>query len=664
MSFYSELRRRNVFRVAIAYFAGAWLVLQVGDVVLPTVGAPGWAMLALIIAMSFGFPLAVLLAWVYDLTPEGIKATEAGDSPAPVRFIGRKLDFAIIGVLLLALGFLLADDWMTTDELRQKSIAVLPFENLSPDPEDSYFAAGVHEELVNALTRIDALRVIASGSVSNYADKRPPLAEIAASLDVGAVVRGSVRYAGERVRVIVQLIDTATESQLWSEAYEREFTIGNIFAIQQDISTAIADALEITLSPQVAERLGTVLTDNEEAWNFYQIALSYERAPGNHDLRILQYRRAVEADPDFAVAWAKLADAYSDEARYADTPEELARLRGAARNSAQRAVSLDADLAESHVAMGIIHNLDGDRDAALREYAIAEKLAPSNSWVLGQYAATLRNSGDYEAAIEKYAQAQKVEPLDSGGWTQQGELYAQLRQYALAEAAFEHALLLSPDDTGANPRMILLQEAEGDLEGMRAAVAHEALYRLRLERQWRVEFYKRDLTGALQILEQMKAVDVDGTNRGYGMTYKFLSAEPAKAIPYLEQERDNGRQDLSELVDDPAHPEYGGYLEVQLQLAETLGYLEQQDAAIELVDAVAGDPLIRVPSGRPEQGLHLRLIWALIAAQAYDRAIDELDSYLSSRAWWSLEGLELDPRFDVVTKQARYAELVAKYGRM
>lgn len=247
MSLLSELKRRNVVRVAVAYLAAAWLLLEVASVVLPSFLAPVWIMQALIVATSLGFPLAALLAWHYEWTPDGIRTTSDIPATAAVRFTGRRLDFVIIGLLILAVAFL----WIDRDDdsaVAANSIAVLPFANLSPDPENAYYAAGLHDEILNQLAKLSALSLVSRTTMLRYADTTLTIPEIARELEVANVIEGSVRFAGDRIRITMQLIDTATDEHIWSETYDREFN--DIFEIESSIAKSVANALAAEFSEE------------------------------------------------------------------------------------------------------------------------------------------------------------------------------------------------------------------------------------------------------------------------------------------------------------------------------------------------------------------------------------------------------------------------------
>ena len=284
MSFITELKRRNVFKVGFAYAVVSWLVMQVSSTAAPALSLPEWTTSMITFLLVLGFPITLILAWAFELTPDGIRSTQAASIEEDVtRLTSRRLDFAIIALLGAAVVFLVMDNYILEDdaatvvdaapepvaeeaapepqpapepavpeqpEVLPNSVAVLPFENLSLDPENAFFAAGIHEETLNQLTKLHNLSVISRTSVLRYEDSELSIPEIATELNVGAVMEGSVRYADDKVRITAQLIDAATDEHLWSEVYERDFA--DIFAIQSDIAMNIANALEAEFSLEEA----------------------------------------------------------------------------------------------------------------------------------------------------------------------------------------------------------------------------------------------------------------------------------------------------------------------------------------------------------------------------------------------------------------------------
>ncbi len=282
MSLIAELKRRNVFRVGVAYAIVAWLLIEVASVLLPTFNAPDWVMQAFSSLVILGFPLALIFAWAFELTPEGIKReTAVAPDESITHVTGRKLDFAIIGLLAVAVVYFAVDKFVleqaeVTAEpvpaaeavVREKSIAVLLFDNLSRDATNEAFTDGIHDDILTQISKISALKVIARTSMERL-DPNLSIPEIGTKLGVATVLEGGVQRAGDRVRINVQLIDCKTEAHLWAETYDRELTAANIFSIQSEIAKTVADALRATLSPQEQELLDTVPTENMAALEAY-----------------------------------------------------------------------------------------------------------------------------------------------------------------------------------------------------------------------------------------------------------------------------------------------------------------------------------------------------------------------------------------------------------
>ena len=276
MSLFSELKRRNVFRVGIAYLIGGWLVIQVADIVLENIGAPAWVMQVILLLLVLGFVGAVFFSWAFEVTPEGLKLeSEVDRSQSITGMTGRKLDRSITVMLVVALGYFIwesrvaergAEPPTVTEEVvaaeapeavetvaTDKSIAVLPFDNRSSRGEDEYFTEGIHDDLLTNISKIGSMRVISRTSVMEYKDTTKNLRDIAQELGVANILEGGVQRSGNQVRINVQLIDAATDDHLWAEIYDRELTAENLFTIQSEISIAIAEALHATLSPEDQE---------------------------------------------------------------------------------------------------------------------------------------------------------------------------------------------------------------------------------------------------------------------------------------------------------------------------------------------------------------------------------------------------------------------------
>ena len=341
MSLIAELRRRNVFRVGVAYAIVAWLLIQVADVAFPALRLPDWTVTLVTALLIMGFPVALLFAWAFELTPEGIKpAKEVAPAESITHLTGRKLDFAIIGLLATALIFVVVDSYVleakpeqaevaaeqapAAEQVeREKSIAVLLFDNLSGDAATEPFTKGIHDDILTQISKIRALKVIARTSMERL-DPTLSIPEIGTKLGVGTVLEGGVQRAGDRVRINVQLIDCKTEAHLWAETYDRELTAANIFAFQSEIAKTVADTLRAALSPEEQDRLASIPTENLAAYEAYLLGRQrLARTTAAAFVEAVDYfQQAIELDPEFALAYVGLADSYVEQVFFAGLARE------------------------------------------------------------------------------------------------------------------------------------------------------------------------------------------------------------------------------------------------------------------------------------------------------------------------------------------------------
>ena len=406
MSFWAELRRRNVFKVAVAYAIIAWLLIQVADTLLPVFGAPAWVLPVVVLLLAMGFVVAVFFSWAYELTPQGLVRTEQVPlSESVTKSTGRKIDFAIIGLLLLALGFMAFDRYVleeprnavtdisvsgpaaarplaaADDESRNRlpnSVAVLPFANLSPNPNDAYFADGLHEEILNQLVKLSNLNVISRTTMMRYADqdKTPP--EIADELNVETVMEGSVRYAGQRIRVTVQLIDPETDLHLISETYNADISdLDEVFNIQSDIAMKVANALQAEFSPAEQARIEQKPTESPEAWAEFLAAKAYQARFTRDDfLRAFErIDRALTLDPNFGLAWSTKARIHANAVPF--FPESASEQAAIADEANRRALELGSRIPEVHAEAAMVLTVRGEWGRAEAELMRAVELGMS-----------------------------------------------------------------------------------------------------------------------------------------------------------------------------------------------------------------------------------------------------------------------------------------------
>ena len=417
--FIQELKRRNVFRVAAIYVIVSWLLMQIGDVMFPALLLPEWTTTMLVAFLLLGFPIAVILAWAYEVTPEGVKRTkdiEPGESITHTT--GRKIDFIIIAVLAVAVVFLIAKVWFEDDtappgiaSIPDKSIAVLPFANISAAEENAeFFAAGVHDELLTLLSRIGGIKVISRTSVENL-DDGLGIPEIGALLGVATVLEGQVQRAGNRLRIHVQLIDAVKEDHLWATTYDRELTAENVFEVQSDIAKTIADALHVQLSDSDEALLEAVPTENTQALNRYLLGRQLSFRNTFESLRQAEryFQEATELDPQYAQAWAAIA--YNRNQMLLTGSIDAQEYIAVAEPAISRALELDDRLPEAQTQLAVLHWRSGDFAVAQASFKSALERFPEDSTSLLAYGRYLRMTGRPFEAIPVLERALQNDPL-------------------------------------------------------------------------------------------------------------------------------------------------------------------------------------------------------------------------------------------------------------
>src|SRR5437870_10855807 len=314
-NFFAELKRRNVYKVAIAYGVVAWLLIQIATQVFPFFEIPYWVVRLVVLVIIIGFPIALIVAWAFELTPQGLKRTEVADA-MPTRPSARRAWIYVViigGALALGLFFLGRYTGLRRSEgtaSAEKSIAVLPFDNLSRDPDNAYFAEGIQDEILTRLAKIADLKVISRTSTQQYQSKPGNLSEIAKQLGVAHIVQGSVQKAADQVRVNVQLIQVASDSHLWADTYDRKLV--DVFTVESEVAKAIAEALQAKLTGGEQLALAVKPTNNSEAYDAYLRGLALEvraSSPNDSEKVVGFYERSVQLDPAFALAWARLSRA-------------------------------------------------------------------------------------------------------------------------------------------------------------------------------------------------------------------------------------------------------------------------------------------------------------------------------------------------------------------
>src|SRR5437773_11726111 len=388
----TELKRRKVYRVAVAYAIVAWLLIQAASILFPTFEAPPWVMKVFVTAVILGFPVALILAWAFELTPEGLRRSEeVAPRESKTRKVGSKWTAVVVIAAVLAAALLAFQVARTRRSLAieqpkqtaptatlDKSVAVLPFENLSSDKENAFFAQGIQDEIITTLSKISGLRVISRTSTTRYNSAPQNLSEIARQLRVSNVLEGSVQKAGDRVHINVQLIQADNDAHLWAQSYDRQLT--DIFGVEGEVAKSIADSLRATLSPQEKARVETKATSNADAYVLYLRGRDYQTRPDNllQDFKSAAqlYEQAIALDRNFALAHARLSATISQIYHWFEPTEAV---KQKARTEAEQSLRLQPDLGEGHLALGLYYYYEeANYEKALSEFDLAARALPND----------------------------------------------------------------------------------------------------------------------------------------------------------------------------------------------------------------------------------------------------------------------------------------------
>jgi TolB-like protein/Tfp pilus assembly protein PilF len=669
-SFFGELKRRNVYRVAFAYAVVGWLFIQIATQVFPFLEIPKWTVRLVIALVVIGFPIALVFAWVFEIPPEGLKRAEDVDLGKPIpRSTARKLDFLILAALLLVISVLVYQQLhvaapSNTSNIAEKSIAVLPFENRSEDKANAYFADGIQDEILTRLSKIADLKVISRTSTLHYKTAPENVPQIGRELGVAHILEGSVQKSGDTVRVNVQLIKAANDSHLWADNFDRKLT--DIFSVESEIAKSIADQLRAKITGKEEQAIASKPTNNLEAYDSYLRGLAYSLRSANTPANALaaqkHLRDAVRLDPKFALSWALLS--YVDAVGYiTQTLQPTVTLREEARLAAESAFRLEPDLGEAMWAKGYYHySCLKDYDTAVRYFDEARRLLPNNSKIPESLAYVARRRGQWDRSEAYFNEAERVDPRDVPLLSQHALSYISLRRFPGALRKLDRILDIIPSDVDTLVFKAAIAQCEGDLTR-----AHALLAPLQPN---------PDDTSALEVQVYQSILERRPSPLIPRLTEAF--AKPDPALGYLNGELGFWLGWAQEIGGDhaaaleswrEARRQLEPFLKEQPQNVALIGDLAltnmglgDKAAALALSEqAVAANPIEKDAIDGP---VPIEIL-ARVAAQAEqtDRAIDALQKLLSIPYSGPLAAtltpavLRLDPMFDPIRTDPRFQKL-------
>ena len=659
--FFDELQRRRVYRVAAAYVIAAGFIIQIGSAILPAWELPNWTFRLVVVLLLIGFPIALMLAWAFDVTPEGIQATPKTDAETHLR--RNMIILVAIGVIVSATtGFFLLP--RVSGRNVDKSIAVLPFENLSNEKENAYFADGMQDDILTNLSKIGDLKVISRTSVMSYRGEGTRNArEIGKALGVGTLLEGSVRRIGNRVRVNVQLINASNDEHIWAEDYDRDLT--DVFAIQTDLAQKIVYTLQAKLSPNEKARLDHRPTQDPDAYLLFVQAHDYaNRADMFRDTSLKAeplFEQAIKVDPNFAAAFAGLSMV---ESWLYHSFDPVPARREKARLNANQALRLQPDLPEGHLALGFSYYY-GDRDyqRALAEFEIAKRGLPNEAQAYLAIGAIQRRQGKWTESTENLEKAAALDPKNTNVLMNLSFSYMAQRDFENNDKILDRVIAASPQSFQARVlKGFVAAQWKGDLsvaEKVFSSIPPETDPDglMTLARFWILRL-ERKFPEALQVVQQFRGEALSNTTTApcpkaflEGEIY-LLQGEEAKARTALEHARVVSDQLLRAAPADPArHAQHGLILSALGQKEEAIA---EGKRAVELLpesqDALDG----------PHGTVALAQIYAWTGE--FDEAFRLFDHLLVIPNGLTVPMLKLDPGWDPLRKDPRFQALIDKYS--
>jgi len=662
--FFEEVKRRKVYRVAAAYIIAAGGIIQLASAAFPAWELPSWALRLVIMLLLIGFPIALILAWAFDVTPQGIRATPSVAAPRTHRRRNVIMLVATGVIISAAAGFFLLP--RVSARKIDKSIAVLPFENLSDDKENAYFADGIQDDVLTNLSKVGDLKVISRTSVMPYRGKASNVREIGKALGVATILEGSVRRIGNRVRVNVQLINAENDQHIWAEDYDRDLT--DVFAIQTDLAKKIVGELQAKLSPAEQAQMERKPTENGEAYLAFVQAHNLF-VTGVEDIGKLKqseqlYARAIELDPKFALALAWYSQLESWIVHTFDPTRER---REKARALADQALQLQPDLPEAHLALGFSQYYgDNNFEAALKEFEIAQRGLPNDAEGYLALGAIQRRLGKWSESTASLEKAASLNPKDSWVLQNLSHNYEMLRDFDAANKTIDRGLQINPTGVGLWEIKSKLAIAEkGDLSVAEQAFQSVKSMPMSNEDKLRIagaradvflleRKYKEGLREAESLPDDvLTSIPAALCGKYYliGFARKALQDETGARVAFLKA-KDLVEAQLKQSPD---------AADMHIQLAKILAYLGQKNAALaEAQRAAELRPESKDAFGGPEITAGVAEVYCIVGENG--RAIEVLDGLLSRPSGVTVPLLKLSPAWDPLRNDPQFQALIDKHG--
>ncbi len=558
-NFFAELKRRNVYKVAVAYIVAGWALSQGIAQVFPVFDIPNWIIRFIVVLIVIGFPIALVLAWAFELTPEGLKRTEDVDAAATKNIKSHAWVYVVIIGALFSIGLFMLGRYgfraknSSLVEPSAKSIAVLPFGNLSRDPDNEYFAAGIQDEIITRLAQISDLKVISCSSTQRYKGSAENLRQIASELGVTNILEGSVQKASDQVHVNVQLLNALTDSHLWADTFDRK--LNDVFAVESEVAKTIADTLRAKLTGREAATLNARPTENSTAHELYLKGRFFWNKRNNTDLQkaLSYFQEAAKEDPNYALAWSGIADVYVLLPLFGGANPADAYPK--AKEAANKAVALDSNLAEPHADLALLADIfDFDPSLSMREFEKAIALNPNYATAHHWFGNSVLGAiGDFDRSIAEMRRAVELDPLSIAINVDLGVSYYYAGRYQDGIVQIRKALDLDPNSYYAHSNLGEALELSGDLSG--AIAEYEKSVALDsdpspLALLGHAQALAGNRAGALKILQQLAASSRYAPDYSVGLVYLGLG-DKSQAMDWLEKSFAKRQPDLNAIRFDP-----------------------------------------------------------------------------------------------------------------